>query len=71
MGMRGVRVFTFSGFEMKAFGGWYYESKKKIMWHFTNLTSTWTSMLPIMAGTYGLIKWGEAKYHAEQLSHRD
>jgi len=71
MGLKGVRVLTFSPFEMKAFGGFYYESKKKFMWHFGNISSTWNSMLPVMAGLYVLIKWGEDKYHHEQLSHRD
>ena len=71
MALKGIRVLTFSPFEMRAFGGFYYETKKKVMWHFTNISSTWNSMLPIMAGLYCLIKWGESKYEAEQLSHRD
>ena len=71
MGIRGVRVLTFSPMEMKAFGGFYYEAKKKFMWHATNIGSTWTSAIPIFAGTYALIKWAEGVYHHEQLSHRD
>ena len=30
MGIRGVRVTTFSPMEMRAFGGWGYEIKKKL-----------------------------------------
>ena len=70
MGIKGVRVLTFSPFEMKAFGGFGYELKKKVVWHSTNLASTWFSMLPIMSGTYFLIKWAEAKFEADQRSHR-
>ena len=51
MGLKGVRVLTFSPFEMKAFGGFGYELKKKAVWHTTNIASTWYSMLPIMSGT--------------------
>ena len=71
MGLRGVRVLTFSGMEMKAFGSFYYEIKKKVMWHATNIGSTWNNMIPIMLGTYLLVKWAEGKYEAEQRSHRD
>ena len=71
MGLRGVRVLTFSGFEMKAFGGFYYEIKKKRMWHFTNISSTWNNMLPTAVLLYGTIKWAEGRFEAEQLSHRD
>ena len=65
MGIKGVRVLTFSPFEMKAFGGFGYELKKKVLWHTGNLASTWFSMLPIMSGTYFLIKWAENKYEQE------
>lgn len=71
MGLKGVRVLTFSPFEMKAFGGFWYEAKKKVMWHTTNIASTWNTMIPIMSGTYFLIKWAEWKYEQEQLHHRD
>ena len=71
MGLRGVRVTTFSPMEMKAFGGFGYELKKKAVWHTTNIASTWYSMLPIMSGTYFLIKWAEWKYEMAQLHHRD
>ena len=71
MGLRGVRVTTFSGMEMKAFNGWYYEIKKKMMWHGTNLSSTWASMIPAFVGTYALIKWAENKYHHTILHQRD
>lgn len=71
MALKGIRVLTFSGFEMKAFGGVYYETKKKMMWHFTNISSTWSSLLPTAVLLYGTIKWGEAKYEAEMLTHRD
>ena len=63
MGIRGVKVTTFSGFEMKAFGGFYYELKKKVMWHSTNIASTWSSAIPAILGTYLLIKWAENSYH--------
>ena len=71
MAMKGIRVLTFSPFEMKAFGGWGYEIKKKIMWHSTNIGSTWSSMIPIFAGTYALIKWAENKMHHNHLAERD
>ena len=71
MGLRGVKVITFSPFEMKAFGGFYYEARKKFMWHYTNIASTWSSMLPIMIGTYFLVKWAEDKYHHKLLHERD
>ena len=71
MALKGIRVLTFSPFEMKAFGAVDYEIKKKLMWHWTNISSTWNNMLPIMAGLYVLIKWGEGKYEAELKSHRD
>ena len=51
MGIRGVRVTTFSPFEMRAFGDIAYEITKKIKWHGTNLMSTWSSMIPAMVGT--------------------
>ena len=44
MALKGIRVLTFSGMEMRAFGGFYYEAKKKFMWHFTNISSTWSSL---------------------------
>ena len=71
MALKGIRVLTFSPMEMKAFGGFYYEAKKKAMWLFPNLSSTWSSMLPVMVGLYTLIKWAENRYHHEALSHRD
>lgn len=71
MAMKGIRVLTFSPFEMKAFGGWYYETKKKLLWHFTNVSSTWNSMIPTFVGLYALIKWAEGKYEEEMLHHRD
>ena len=71
MGIKGVRVLTFSPFEMKAFGGFYYEAKKKVLWHFGNLSSTWATMLPIFAGTWATIKWAENKYEEDARSHRD
>jgi hypothetical protein len=71
MAMKGIRVLTFSPFEMRAFGGFYYEAKKKAMWHFTNISSTWNTMLPVMFSLFAAIKWGEAKFEAEQRSHRD
>ena len=71
MGIKGVRVLTFSPMEMKAFGGFYYEIKKKVMWHATNIGSTKFTMIPAFLGTYLLVKWAENKYHHEQLSHRD
>ena len=71
MAMKGIRVLTFSPFEMKAFGGFYYEAKKKLLWHYTNISSTWNSMLPIMASLYMLIKWAEGRMEQEHLSHRD
>lgn len=71
MALKGIRVLTFSGLEMKAFGGFYYEAKKKAMWHFTNISSTWNSMLPVMIGLYCTIKWAEGRFEAEQLTHRD
>ena len=45
MGIKGVRVLTFSPMEMKAFGGFYYEMKKKVLWHYGNISSTWSSMV--------------------------
>ena len=71
MALKGIRVLTFSPFEMKAFGGFYYETKKKLLWHYTNISSTWNSMLPIMASLYMLIKWAEGRMEQEHLSHRD
>ena len=71
MALKGIRVLTFSPMEMKAFGGFYYEVKKKFLWHYTNISSTYTSMLPIMATLYLTIKWAEGKYASDQLSHRD
>lgn len=62
---------TFSPMEMRAFGGWGYEIKKKLMWHGTNIGSTWYSMIPVFCGMYGLIKWAEGKYANELLHHRD
>ena len=61
MGIRGVRVTTFSPFEMRAFGDIAYEITKKIKWHGTNLMSTWSS----------LVKWAEETYHHKLLHERD
>lgn len=44
--MRGVRIYSWSQFENKAFGGFYYEAKKKAVYHFTNLSSAWASLWP-------------------------
>ena len=44
--MRGVRIYSWSQFENKAFGGFYYEAKKKVVYHFTNLSSAWASLWP-------------------------
>ena len=71
MGIRGVRVTTFSPFEMRAFGDIAYEITKKIKWHGTNLMSTWSSMIPAMVGTYALVKWAEETYHPKLLHERD
>jgi len=69
--MRGVRVYSWSQFESKAFGGFWYELKKKSLYHFTNLSSAWSSLWPSMIGTYLLVKWAENKMHNSHLSHRD
>ena len=71
MGIKGVRVITFSPFEMRAFGDIAYEIKKKIMWHSTNIGSTWASMIPAFVGTYALVKWAEDSYHHKLLHERD
>lgn len=57
--------------ENKAFGGVGYEIKKKLIWHYTNLSSAWASLWPPLIGGYLLIKWAEAKMEAEHRSHRD
>ena len=44
--MRGVRVYSWGQFENKAFGGVGYEIKKKLIWHYTNLSSAWASLWP-------------------------
>ena len=69
--MRGVRVYSWSPMESKAFGGFWYEAKKKAMWHFGNVTSAWASLWPPMIGGILLIKWAENRMHNEHLSHRD
>jgi hypothetical protein len=73
--MKGVtknyRVYTWSGMETKAFGGPYYEIKKKVVGVGTNLLSAWLSFWPAMIGTYALVKWAEDWHHREQLKHRD
>ena len=69
--MRGVRVYTWSPMEMKAFGTAQYEIMKKVKGGGGNLKSAWFSFWPAMIGTYALIKWAEGVYHKEQLSHRD
>ncbi|KAL1507901.1 hypothetical protein AB1Y20_007507 [Prymnesium parvum] len=69
--MRGVRVYSWSQFESKAFGGFWYETKKKVVGHVSAFTSAWYSLWPPVIGGYALVKWAENKYHEEQLHHRD
>eukprot|EP00967_Tisochrysis_lutea_P133396 scaffold234124_cov35-Tisochrysis_lutea.AAC.1 len=50
--MKGVtknyRVYSWSGMETKAFGGFYYEIKKKVVGQGTNLLSAWHSFWPAL-----------------------
>ena len=69
--MRGIRVYSWSGFEQRAFGSPYYEIKKKVAGQFSNLSSAWASFWPAVIGVYGLIKWAEHSFDQEQRSHRD
>eukprot|EP00308_Calcidiscus_leptoporus_P007261 CAMPEP_0119402818 /NCGR_PEP_ID=MMETSP1334-20130426/143070_1 /TAXON_ID=127549 /ORGANISM="Calcidiscus leptoporus, Strain RCC1130" /LENGTH=85 /DNA_ID=CAMNT_0007426757 /DNA_START=504 /DNA_END=761 /DNA_ORIENTATION=- len=69
--VRGVRVYSFSPFETKAFGGIYYEVKKKVMGVGGNLASAWSSFWPATIGLYVLVKWAEWSFEQEQLKHRD
>ena len=47
------------------------QAKKKIVGVGGNLAHHWYSLWPAMIGTYGLIKWAEAHYAAQQFKHRD
>ena len=69
--MRGVRIYSWSQFENRAFGGVWYETKKKALYHFGNITSAWATLWPPVIGGYLLVKWAENRYHHELLSHRD
>ena len=69
--LRGIRVYTWSPFETRAFGGVWYETRKKVLHHFVNISSTWSSMIPAFVGTFMTIKWAENVYHNELQSHRD
>ncbi len=51
MGIRGVRVYSWSPFETKAFGSLFYEVKKKVVHWTTIVGSTWSSMIPTMIAT--------------------
>eukprot|EP00312_Isochrysidales_sp_CCMP1244_P003513 CAMPEP_0196688578 /NCGR_PEP_ID=MMETSP1090-20130531/16946_1 /TAXON_ID=37098 /ORGANISM="Isochrysis sp, Strain CCMP1244" /LENGTH=103 /DNA_ID=CAMNT_0042027507 /DNA_START=54 /DNA_END=366 /DNA_ORIENTATION=+ len=73
--MKGVvknyRVYSWSGMETKAFGGFWYEIKKKVVGKGTEVASSWYSFWPAMLGSYGLVKWAEGYFANEQLKHRD
>ena len=69
--MKGVRVITFSGFELKAFHGFGYEIRKKAMGHWSNLSSAWFSFWPALIGLYTTVKVAGKSYEEEQLTHRD
>ena len=69
--MRGVRVYSFSPMEAKAFHGVYYEIKKKVVGVGGNIASAWASFGISVVGLYSLVKWAEWHFDQEQLKHRD
>ena len=73
--MKGVtknyRVYTWSGMETKAFGGVYYEIRKKVVGKGTEILGAWYSFWPALILSYGTVKWAEDYHHREQLKHRD
>ena len=71
MGLRGFRVYSWSPMEQRAFGPFWYETKKKCAYHARNIGSTYLTMLPSFSGMYLLIKWAEGKMASEHLHHRD
>ena len=44
--MKGIRVYSWSPMEQKAFEGFFYEAKKLATMYGTNIGSTWSSMIP-------------------------
>ena len=69
--MKGVRVYSWSSLEVKAFEGFAYEAKKLAQFHFDAIKSGWWHFWPIMIGTYGMVKWAEEKNHHDHLHERD
>ena len=69
--MKGVRVYSWSSLEVKAFEGFAYEAKKLAQFHFDAIKSGWWHFWPIMIGSYGMVKWAEEKNHHDHLHERD
>jgi len=69
--MRGVRVYSWSPMESKAFGSFSYEVTKKVK----GLSNNFIFMLPSFGTSVvvliGTIKWAEWKYESEIYKHRD
>ena len=69
--MRGIRVYSWSPMEQKAFEGFFYEAKKLATMYGTNIGSTWSSMIPAFLTAFSLIQYCNWKSHQDRLHHRD
>ena len=69
--IKGIRVYSWSPMEQKAFEGFFYEAKKLATMYGTNIGSLWSSGIPAFGVAYALISYCNWSAKNEALHHRD
>jgi hypothetical protein len=69
--IKGVRVYSWSPMEQKAFEGFFYEAKKLATMYGTNIGSLWSSGIPAFGLAYAAITYCNWKSKDDALHHRD
>ena len=69
--MRGIRVYSWSPMEQKAFEGFFYEAKKLATMYGTNIGSLWSSAMPAFGIAYLAVEYCNWKSHDDAIKHRD
>ena len=69
--IKGLRVYSWSPMEQKAFEGFFYEAKKLATMYGTNIGSLWSSGIPAFGLAYAAITYCNWKSKDDALHHRD
>jgi hypothetical protein len=69
--LKGIRVYSWSPMEQKAFEGFFYEARKLATMYGTNIGSLWSSGIPAFGLAYAAITYCNWKSKDDALHHRD